>query len=100
TRRSVRRDRLLDRLMDGEDVIEAGDRKHAKDRPARTNESQGALMLLHALEASDERPQPCTVHEGHTLKIDDDLVTALVNGFDKALAQFGRGEHVDLSLDV
>src|SRR2546423_3900586 len=99
-KRLARGDRLLYCLMDREDIVQPGDREDAKHRPARANEGQGPFMFLHALQAADERPEARAVHEGDALKVDDDLVPALIHGLNEALAELGRREHVDLTLDV
>ena len=93
------RERLVDRVVDREDLVEPGDGEQPQDALVGAHHVQRAAELADGLEAPDEDTEPGRVEEADALEVDDD--PRLVGG--GALledgTQLGGGVDVDLTRD-
>src|SRR5215210_1120377 len=65
---------FLDRVVDGEDLGQAGDLEDLEDLVLRAYQSQATLVGLDSLKSAHQDAETCGVEKVHSLEVDDDIV--------------------------
>src|SRR5436853_3777237 len=80
---------VVDGVMDGEDLGEAGDLEHLQDAALGADQEEVAVVAAQALEPAHEHAQAGGVQELDALEVDDDPVLAFGDQLDESLAEPG-----------
>src|SRR6185295_532551 len=85
------------RLVDGEDLVQAGDLEDLRDVPVAADEREPAAVRAEALDPADEHSERGGIDEGRVREVDHDLLRALADHLEKLLLELGRRVEVDLA---
>src|SRR4051812_9228423 len=92
-----RRDGVVARGEDREDLVEAGDLEGLGDVLVDVDDDQRALARPQPLDGADEHAERGGVQKRRVAEVDDDAVLARLDGVGELLLELGRGEQVDLA---
>src|SRR5579884_278183 len=85
------------RIVDGEDLGQAGDLEHLEDPALGAHQGEVTIVAAQALEPPDQHTEAGGVEEVDPLQVDDDLLVTLADQLDQPLPQPGGGVDVDLA---
>src|SRR3954470_13284008 len=88
--------RLVARLVDREDAVEAGYLEDLRDVLVGADQSERAARRAQPLDAADEHAERRRVDEGGLRQIDDELLLAVLDHLDEALLE--RRSRVEIAL--
>src|SRR3954467_12104707 len=94
-----RREGLVDRGVDREDLGQARDPEDLENALLRAHEPQRAVMCAHPLEPADQHAKAGRVEEVNAFHVDHKVVVAAGDEIDQLLAQLRRRVDVDLPPD-
>src|SRR5207245_1959655 len=89
----------VERFVDREDLGETGDFEHLEDAALGADQREIAIVAPEPLESAHQDAETGGVEEVDGFEVDDDLVLALADELDEALAEPRRGVDVDLPPD-
>src|SRR5687768_3585518 len=91
-------DGSVDRVVDGEDLGEAGDLEDLEDAPLRADQRQVTVVAPHTLQPADQHAEAGRVEELDAFEVDQDRALTLVDQLDQLLAELWCRVDVDLAL--
>src|SRR5215212_1944437 len=85
------------RLVDGEDLVQAGDLEDLRDVPVAADERKPAPVRAEALDSAHQHAECGRVDEGGVGEVHDDFLRALADHLEQLLLELGRRVQVDLA---